>query len=279
MPKGIFGTPGYILKRNNVHVQGDPTAKETLVFCHGYGSEQSAWRFITPAFQDRYQLVLYDLTGCGASDLAAFDPHRYSRGAGYADDLITICDTLKLRRVHLVAHSVSGMIGSLAALQRPDLFASLVFVGTSPRYINDGDYTGGFTAAAIEELLATMQANYQAWAQGFAPFAMNQPDNPALGREFARSLATMRPDIAVVLARFIFNIDFRAEIARLRLPVTILQAQQDIVVPEAVGHYLHAQIANSELRWLTTTGHFPHMGKPEEVVEALRLHLARQAQN
>ena len=266
---------GYFLKRNNVHVQGNPGAKETLVFCHGYGSEQSAWRFVTPAFQERYRMVLYDLTGCGASDLAAFDPRRYRQGSAYAADLILLCDTLKLRKVHLITHSVSGMIGSLAALQRPDLVESLVFIGASPHYINEDGYTGGFSAEAVKELIATMESNYLAWAQGFSPFAMNQPENPELGLEFTRSLASMRPDVSVEIARFIFFSDFRAEIARLRLPVTILQAQHDIVVPEAVGHYLHENIPNSDLRWLTTTGHFPHMGKPEEVIEAVRLHLER----
>lgn len=270
---------GYLMKRNSVHVQGNPVAKETLVFCHGYGSDQNAWRFITPAFKDRYRLVLFDLTGCGASDLAAFDAKRYSKGSAYADDLILLCDSLKLRGAHLITHSVSGMIGTVAALQRPDLFASMVFIGASPRYINDDGYTGGFTAEAVTDLVATMEKNYLAWAQGFAPFAMNQPENPALGQEFTQSLASMRPDISVEIARFIFFSDFRSEVARLQLPVQILQAQQDIVVPEAVGHYLHKHIRGSDLRWLSTTGHFPHMARPEEVIDAVRLHLDKHAKN
>ena len=43
-----------------------------------------------------------------------------------------------------VGHSVSSMIGVLAAIEEPQRFARLILIGPSPRYINEADYVGGF---------------------------------------------------------------------------------------------------------------------------------------
>ena len=50
----------------------------------------------------------------------------------------------------------------------------------------------------------------------------------------------------------------------------VLQCQQDIIAPQAVGEYVHANIPNSEYRLLEATGHCPNLSAPEEVTEAIR---------
>ena len=62
-----------------------------------------------------------------------------------------------------VGHSVSAMIGVLAAVAGPDRFAKLVLVGPSPRYIDDGAYVGGLRADIIE-LLESSESNYLGWS-------------------------------------------------------------------------------------------------------------------
>ena len=82
------------LRTNNVTVSGNPNAERTLVFAHGFGSDQTFWRFITPAYERDYRLVLYDITGCGGSDVMAFSQLRYGKVECHAQDLIDICDAL-----------------------------------------------------------------------------------------------------------------------------------------------------------------------------------------
>lgn len=266
-----------IFKKYNLHILGDPAADETLVFAHGYGSSQAAWRFITPAFEQKYRLVLFDMVGCGDSDLYAFDPSHYVSLHQYADDLIEICDGLQLQQVHLIAHSVSSMIGTLATLKRSNLFSTLVFIGASPRYINDDGYVGGFTKAQVGNMLLEMGENYLEWLSGFAPVAIDTPDQPELANEFMNSLAKMRPGTSIAIAQKIFSADHRQDVAQLKLPVLIIQAQVDVVVPPQVGEYLHQVIANSWLHWIPTPGHFPHLSNPNEIIKAIRQHLDQQS--
>ncbi|MEI8165495.1 MAG: alpha/beta hydrolase [Chloroflexales bacterium] len=264
-----------IQSKYDLHVAGTLNAAETLVFAHGYGSNQEAWRFVTPAFQERYRLVLFDLVGCGGSDHREFDPTHYASLHAYATDLIHIADSLKLTGAHLIAHSVSSMIGTLAALKRPDLFASMVCIGASPRYLNDDGYVGGFSRAAVDDLLDQMAQRFVEWTQGFASTVMGVSDQPELVKEFAQSLASMRPDIAICIATRIFLSDHRQDAARLTLPVLLMQPREDPVVPIEVSLYLHRVIAGSQLHWLSVPGHFPHLVSPTEVIDAIEAHLQR----
>ena len=110
-----------------------------MVFAHGFGCDQNMWRYVAPAFEDRFRTVLFDHIGAGGSDLAAYEPARYASLDGYADDVVGLCRELGVRGGVFVGHSVSAMIGVLAAKQAPELFEKLVLVGPSPRYIDDGE--------------------------------------------------------------------------------------------------------------------------------------------
>lgn len=252
-----------IMGRNNVNVIG--SGSETLVMAHGFGSDQTAWRQQVAALQDHYRIVLYDNVGGGKSDINAYNPNRYSTLHGYAEDLLEILDELKLRQVTMVGHSVSGMVSLLAALVEPARFKRLIFVGASPRYLNDTNYVGGFNQNDLVALFQAMSANYHAWAAGFGAAVMGNPQRPELAHEFASTLGQLRPDIAQQVARVIFQSDHRADLPKLRVPVVILQAQQDLAVPVAVGEYLQRHLANSQLHLLDATGHFPHLSAPDQV--------------
>ena len=261
-----------IRSRNNVRVFGSGT--QPMMFAHGFGCDQNMWRLITPAFEDAYRIVLFDYVGSGGSDLAAYDPDRYSRLEGYADDILEICHALDLRDVILVGHSVSSMIGVLAANREPERFDRLVLVGPSPRYVNDPPgYVGGFERADIEGLLEMMDRNYIGWANFLAPAIMKNPDRPELGEELTESFCSTDPVIARRFAEATFFADNRDDLARLRVPSLILQCADDIIAPDAVGEFVHRNAPASTLRRMKATGHCPHMSHPEETIEAIREYL------
>src|SRR4051794_14297040 len=148
--------------RNNVHTVG--AGQTAMVFAHGFGCDQNMWRHVSPAFEDKFRIVLFDHVGAGGSDLKAYDPAKYSTLNGYADDVVEIGDELGLKDAVFVGHSVSAMIGLLASLKAPGMFKSLVMVGPSPRYIDDEGYAGGFKEAQITELLDFLADNYMGWS-------------------------------------------------------------------------------------------------------------------
>jgi sigma-B regulation protein RsbQ len=256
-----------VLARNNVRVSG--SGQEAIVFAHGFGCDSNMWRFVVPVFEDRYRVVLFDNVGAGKSNLAAYSFEKYGVLDGYADDLVEIIDALSLEKVVFVGHSVSSMIGLIAARRRADLFKSLVMVGPSPCYIDDGDYVGGFTAAQLEELLDFLDANHLGWSGAMAPVIMGNPDRPELGDELAASFCRTDPEIAKHFARTTFLSDCRELLANFSIPTLVLQCSSDVIAPVAVGEYVHRQLSNSTLVVMKATGHCPNLSAPQETVAAI----------
>lgn len=259
-------------KRNAVSVLGRPDG-QPMVFAHGYGCDQNMWRFVAPAFLETHQVVLFDHVGAGRSDLDAYDEQRYSTLDGYADDVLQIVHELDLRDVVFVGHSVSAMIGVLAANRAPDRFAKLVLVGPSPRYINDGDYVGGFEPGDIAALLESLDSNYLGWSREMAPVIMGNPERPELGAELTHSFCATDPEIARQFARVTFLSDNRADLKASRTPALILQCADDIIAPAAVGDYVHRHLPGSTLVAMNATGHCPNLSAPAETIAAIRAFL------
>lgn len=244
-----------------------------MLFVHGFGCDQSMWRFVTPAFEANYEIILVDLTGMGQSESTQYDSSRYATLQSHARDLLEVLDALRARNVVFVGHSVSATIGALAAIARPELFDSLVMVAPNPCYINDGDYTGGFERADIEAMLATLDSNYLGWSSAMAPVIMGNPEKPELGAELTNSFCRTDPLIAQHFARVTFLSDHRRDLPRLAIPVLILQCSEDSIAPQAVGDFVHAAIRNSSLVQLQATGHCPNLSAPQETVAAMRAFL------
>ena len=261
------------LERNNVVQHGQPDGRP-MMFAHGFGCDQNMWRFVWPAFAEDHRIVLFDHVGAGGSDSSAFDPHRYSSLEGYAEDVLEICRELDLADVVFVGHSVSAMIGVLAAAVEPARFGRLVLVGPSPRYIDDEGYRGGFSREDIEGLLESMDSNYLGWSATMAPVIMGNGDRPELGEELTNSFCRADPEIARHFARVTFLSDNRADLPQVRTPSLVLQCSQDVIAPDDVGEYVDRQLADSRLVRLEATGHCPNLSAPEETVAAIKVFLA-----
>jgi sigma-B regulation protein RsbQ len=257
-----------VLERNNVHVSGH--GDRAMVFAHGFGCDQNMWRFVAPAFENDFKVVLFDHVGAGGSDLSAYDYRKYSTLSGYAEDVVKIGRELGLKDAVFVGHSVSAMIGVLASLKAPGMFAQLVLVGPSARYIDDVDYVGGFSEKQIGELLEFLEDNHMGWSAAMAPSIMGNPDRPELGEELTNSFCRTDPDIAKAFARVTFTSDNRADLPKVSVPTLILQCKEDIIAAREVGEFVHRQIAGSKMMVLDATGHCPNLSAPKEVVSAIQ---------
>ena len=240
-----------------------------MVFAHGFGCDQHVWRHVAPRFEDQFRVVLYDHVGAGESDPQAYDPERYGSLSGYADDLLRICRELDLRDVIFVGHSVSAMIGVLAAIEDPGRFAKLVLVGPSPRYINDGDYVGGFDEEDILELLDALESNYLGWSSAMAPVIMGNGDRPELGEELTASFCKTDPDIARRFARVTFLSDNRSDLVRVVTPTLVLQCREDAIAPVSVGEFVRDRVRGSSYVLLDATGHCPNLSAPDATAAAI----------
>jgi sigma-B regulation protein RsbQ len=258
--------------RHNVQLHGREDATP-MVFSHGFGCDQNMWRHVWPSFADDHRIVLFDHVGHGRSDHSAFDPERYQTLDGYARDVLDICHELDLHEIVFVGHSVSAMIGALAAAAEPERFSRLVMVGPSPRYIDDEGYAGGFSRADIDGLLESLDSNYLGWSSTMAPVIMGNDDRPELGAELTESFCATDPAIASHFARVTFLSDNRDDLARVGTRSLVLQCAHDAIAPTAVGEFVHEQLPDSELVLLSATGHCPNLSAPEETIAAIRAFL------
>ena len=263
-----------VLTRNHVVEHGPPDA-QPMLFAHGFGCDQTMWRYVWPAFAEDHRVVLFDHVGFGNSDHSAWDPNRYATLEGYAEDVLEICRERDLNDVVFVGHSVSSMIGVLAAAAEPNRFERLVLIGPSPRYIDDQDYAGGFTREDIDSLLESLDSNYLGWSGAMAPVIMGNEDRPELSEELTNSFCRTDPDIAAHFARVTFLSDNREDLARVSTPSLVLQCAQDAIAPETVGAYVHDRLPHSSYVALDATGHCPNLSAPEETVAAIKTFLAK----
>jgi sigma-B regulation protein RsbQ len=261
-----------VRRRNNVRVTGNPTGRPIL-FAHGFGCSQEMWRLVAPAFERDHQVILFDHVGAGGSDLSAYDRGKYDSLHGYADDVLEIVEALNLHDVVFVGHSVSAIVGVLAANRAPSRFGALVLVGPSPRYIDDGGYVGGFQQADIDSLLDALDSNYLDWSAKLAPAIMGNSERPELGEELTASFCSTDPAIARHFAHVTFLSDNRRDLARVTTPTLILQSREDAIAPLPVGRYVHSQIAGSRFVVLDATGHCPNLSHPDELVTRIREYL------
>ena len=257
------------IKRNNVHIRGK--GKQPVIFAAGFGCDQTVWNDVYPAFEEDYQVILFDYVGFGASDLTVFDPIKYSYLSGYAQDVLDICETLDLKEAIFVGHSVSSMIGLLASLAKPDYFSQLIMIAPSPCYLNDPPaYYGGFEKQDLDNLLEMMEKNYIGWANAFSITLLNSNANTDVSKNLESRFCSTDPFIVNTFAKACFFADNRQEVTKAKVPSLILQCAEDVIAPMAVGDYLHNNMPNSTIAHMRAIGHCPHMSDPDETIQLIQ---------
>ncbi|WP_241384415.1 alpha/beta fold hydrolase [Rhodococcus sp. CH91] len=259
-----------VVSRNHVTITGNREGP-ALVLAHGFGCDQHLWHLVAPLLEPEFTIVRFDHVGSGRSDPRAWDPERYSRMESYAEDVVDVCRGLDLGPVVFVGHSVSATIGALASAAAPDAFSALVLLVPSPCFVDDPatGYRGGFSAADIDELLESLEANYLGWTGAMAPVIMGNPDRPELGDELTEIFCRTDPEVARIFARVTFLSDNRADLAAVPVPSLVVQCAHDAIAPREVGAFVHEQIPGSELVTLNATGHCPQLSAPDETAAAI----------
>lgn len=259
-----------IFSRNNVNVSGNMGSAKSIVFVHGFGTDQNAWKEIASEFSDDFRLVLVDNVGAGNSDSTAFSQNRYLDISAYAEDLLEVCAALDLKDAVLVGHSVGAMIGILASLKAPQHFSKLVLIGASPRYLNDEGYVGGFTKQDLDKTYTLITSQMIGWAESFSHLAMGNPDQPHLAQQFATAIKSIPAERILTTLYSIFQADYRESLAEISKPTLLIQSLDDFIVPVQVAEFMHERIKGSQLNIIEAHGHLPHISAPYTVISAMR---------
>ncbi|KAL3534004.1 hypothetical protein ACH5RR_007525 [Cinchona calisaya] len=265
-----------ILEAHNTRIYGNGT--NTLVLSHGFGVDQTIWHFLIPVLACYFKVVVYDLAFSPNVSPKLYDPNRYNNNFNaYAQDLTCILDQLHVRKTIFIGHSMSAMVGCIAATKRPDLFQHLFLMNGSPRYLNTPMYSGGFSREDINTILTNIRQNFTGWARTLAPLAIGVNNSAAIA-EFESSLIRMNPKIALDVIKTILLRDNRRVLKYVRVRSSIIQTEKDIFDPLPVAYYMKKRLgyaAHAKLIILRTSGHFPQLTAYCQVLRAIKrvLHL------
>ncbi|EEF30451.1 sigma factor sigb regulation protein rsbq, putative [Ricinus communis] len=263
---------GIVAEAHNVKVLG--SGEQVIVLSHGFGTDQSVWKYLVPHFIEDHTVVLYDNMGAGTTNPEYYDFERYSSIEGFVYDLLAILEELQVKSCIFVGHSVLSMVGAIASIYRPDLFSKLVMLSATPRLLNDIDYNGGFQKEDLDQMFEGMSSNYKAWCSGFAPMIVGGDMESIYVQEFSRTLFNMRPDIALNLAKVIFQSDARHILSMVTKPVHIIQGTMDLAVPVKVSEYLRQNLGGpSTVELMPTSGHLPQLSYPDIVIPVVLKHI------
>ncbi|KAK3436520.1 hypothetical protein EUGRSUZ_C01075 [Eucalyptus grandis] len=244
---------------------------ETVVLAHGFGGDQTVWDKILPVLSQHFRVLVFDwgFSGAVKEQEGLFDPVKHSSYEGFAFDLISLLDELDLKSTAFVGHSMSGMIGCIASVKRPDLFKHLILLGASPRYLNTDGYEGGFGIEQIDQILSSIESDFHGWASNFASLGVDPHDTLSV-ETFTECLRRMRPEVALPLAKTVFLCDHREVLASVTTPCTIVQTTNDIVVPNSVAHYMRDKIqGKTTVEMMEADGHFPQLTAHQQLLDVL----------
>ncbi|PWZ16761.1 Strigolactone esterase D14 [Zea mays] len=253
----------------------------TVVLAHGYGANQTLWDKLLPALSQHHRVILFDwdFTGEREEEEEEEAAERYTFGR-FADDLIALMDDKGVRGAVVVGHSMSAMVACIASARRPDLFAHLVLLCASPRYLDSPSegYVGGFDRASIDAMLAAMESDFGAWVRGFVPNAAGA--DPSATAELEQSFLSMHPRVALEVARMIFLCDQRGALDAVAAPCTVVQVPDDFAAAPAVAEYMRGRMkraAEVEVVVIDSVGHFPQLVAPQQLLAVLQRVLQRAA--
>ena len=243
---------------------------EPLLFLHGVGGDSASWAPQIAAFSPRFRAIAWDMPGYGGSPA----PDRMTFPA-LADALGGLLDRLALERVHLVGHSMGGMVAQEFAAARPERVASLVLSATSPAF---GRPDGDFQTRFVEARLAPLDdGKTMADLADETVATMLGPDADAEGAAIARRSmaavpeATYRAAIACLVA-----FDRRDALAGYRMPVLVLAGETDTNAPAPMMEKMAGRIPGAEYVCIEGTGHLGNLENPAAFNAAVAGFLSRR---
>ena len=222
-----------------------------IVFLHGIGSEASIWRPQLAHFGKSRLALAWTMPG--------YDNGRMPRGWDeLADALVRLLDQRGLDRVHLVGHSIGGMIAQVFCARYPDRLESLVLSATSPSF---GKPDGDWQKAFVEKRLAPIAAGQE--IASFGPGVVRGlvgPDCDPAGLALAIAAIKRVPTQAFADAiRLIVTFDKRDALAAINVPTLVLAGGHDSNAPVDMMARMAGKIAGARYVCLEGCGHLANV--------------------
>lgn len=240
-----------------------------VIFLHGIGGDGASWLPELEALSGRCRAVAWDMPGYGGSP--ALPEMTFPALAAALDDLL---GKLGVARVHLVGHSIGGMVALEFAARFPERVAGLVLYATSPAFGKaDGDWQRDFLKARLAPLDAGRRM------AELAPSIVESlvGDNPDK-QGIARATAAMErvPEEAYRAAlQCLVTFDRRDALAGITAPTLVLAGEKDDNAPATMMERMAGKIPGARFQVIPGAGHLAHFERPAAFRAALDAFLDR----
>lgn len=236
----------------NLHyaVQGR-TDGEPVVLLHGVGDSWRSFELTLPHIPDRYRVYALSLRGHGSSDA----PQAGYTHQDFAGDVIAFLESMNLRGVTLVGHSMGSFVAQAVAARDAGRIRALVLVGSGP---------GGALRVDTEMRAAfeTMSRNPQ-YARDFQSSMAHQPVPAAFLETTIEAAATVPSHAWAQLGDVVHSAETEAGLAAIKVPTLLIWGDRDGLVVREDQDALVRKIKGARLIVYPATGHVPHWEYPE----------------
>ena len=239
--------------------------KPNLVLIHGWGVNSHVWNDVLPALAETFQVTTIDLPGYGS---------MVDQPAG--DNLSAMADVV-LNRAPTSAiwcgWSLGGLVAMTAAMKQPDRVEKLALVCSTPKFMQDKQWTHGSGETAMQNLSDQFEKDY---AKALARFFLLQlgtaPDARSRSRELANEVF-LEPQASWNTLRSGLNLlrstDLRDSIKDIQCPTEVIVGTEDRVIPPEAGRFLAREIPNARLHEVEA-GHMPFATSRDWFVKRLK---------
>jgi pimeloyl-ACP methyl ester carboxylesterase len=267
------------LRRMVLHA---PKAKGTVLFLHGFPETLYAWKDISLALADDYEVHAFDWPGYGLSSRPAVDRfsyapkdyahvlHQYIAKAGIDTSTLTIYAT-----------DIGALPALLLALEKPDV-ARTIIVGdfapfNRPQHMYES-LQSLKAGPAMDQVRVTLNKNRDeilanTFTRGLpaeAQFDVSREFKDDMSRGWSQGAMTTADAFSHYYSHFTRDQDhFESQLSRLRTPVKVTWGEKDLYIKKEMGEELAERI-HAELALLPGIGHFPHLQIPTRTIDEVR---------
>jgi 3-oxoadipate enol-lactonase len=235
-----------------------------LLLIHGFPLDSRLWHAQIVGLSSRVRVIAPDLRGCGKSDVP---PGPYSMDQ-YAADLVSLLDSLGIRRAVVGGLSMGGYIAFALWRRYPERVQALVLADTraepdSPQARANRDAS----AARVREIGPASFAE-EMLPRIMAPASM---ENPRVRTRALRMMAGQSIDGMIgALGAMRDRPDSRALLPGISVPALVIVGREDVLIPPADARAMAGSIPKARVIEVPGAGHLSPLENPRAANAALR---------
>jgi len=229
-----------------------------VLLIHGLGSDHRGWEYQEDDLKQHFRLVLPDLRGHGQSEGGFTD---FIPAHQFAEDLDRLLTHLHLDKIHVVGHSMGGIVAQQFVLDYPHRVEKLVLVDTTPKVTEEtADVVLGWREAQLE---GGIEAYF--WATVRSGFTSQWvKNNPDIINHLKERSANIKIEGVVAAGLGLAVTDLVGRLPEISAQTLIIHGDRDGIFNIKLGLLINKGIRGSRLQVFKGCGHSPTVERRDE---------------